>query len=145
MFRTMLKSEIHRATVTGADPHQAGSVTVDPVLMAAADLLAGEQVTIVAGGARLETPVVAGERGSGVVGVNGAAAQLVRPGDTVSLVAYGLMDSAEAAVFQPRVVHVGEANAILEAGAEPEDPEPREVPAETAEAALLDALLQPES
>ncbi len=69
----------------------------------------------------------------------------MRPGDTVSLVAYGLMDSAEAAVFQPRVVLVDEANAIVEAGAVPGDPGPREsVPAETAEAALLDALLQPE-
>jgi aspartate 1-decarboxylase len=144
MLRTMLKSEIHRATVTRADPHHAGAVTVDPMLLDAADLLAGERITIVDAttGARLEAHVVAGERGSGVLG---APAHLVAPGDTVSLVAYGLMDAAQAAVFEPRLVLVDDANAIVEPGVDsaPEDPGPR--PAETAEAALLDALLQPES
>ncbi|HEY0449122.1 aspartate 1-decarboxylase [Actinophytocola sp.] len=158
MFRTMLKSKIHRATVTQADLHYVGSVTVDPVLLEAADLLAGEQVSIVdvTNGARLETYVIEGERGSGVVGINGAAAHLVHPGDTVILIAYGLMDSAQAAVFRPKVVFVDEANRIVEAGADPAHApadsglvggsEPAaEPPAETAEAALLDALLQPES
>lgn len=160
MFRTMLKSKIHRATVTQADLHYVGSVTVDPVLLEAADLLPGEQVAIVdvTNGARLETYVIEGERGSGVVGINGAAAHLVHPGDLVILIAYGLMDDAEAAVFRPKVVFVDEANKIVDAGTDPAavpagsdlasgaepGPEP-EPPAETAEAALLDALLQPES
>jgi aspartate 1-decarboxylase len=164
MFRTMLKSKIHRATVTQADLHYVGSVTVDPVLMEASDLLAGEQVAIVdvTNGARLETYVIEGERGSGVLGINGAAAHLVHPGDIVILIAYGIMDDAESAVFRPKIVFVDEHNAILDAGADPaavpsgaglvsgaetaprSDPEP-EPPAETAEAALLDALLQPES
>lgn len=157
MFRTMLKSKIHRARVTHADLHYVGSVTVDPVLMEAADLLPGEQVAIVdvTNGARLETYVIEGERGSGVLGVNGAAAHLVHPGDLVILIAYGLMDDAEAAVHRPRVVFVDETNTILDAGADPaavpagsgllSGAEPEEPPAETAEAALLDALLQPES
>ena len=158
MFRTMLKSKIHRATVTQADLHYVGSVTVDPVLLEAADLLPGEQVAIVdvTNGARLETYVIEGERGSGVVGINGAAAHLVHPGDLVILIAYGMMDDAEAAVFRPKVVFVDEANRIVDAGDDPAavpagsglvsgtEPEP-EPPAETAEAALLDALLQPES
>src|ERR687891_1215844 len=98
VFRTMMKSKIHRATVTQADLHYVGSVTVDEDLMEAADLLAGEQVAIVdvTNGARLETYVIPGERGSGVLGINGAAAHLVRPGDLVILIAYGMMDDAEA-------------------------------------------------
>lgn len=154
MFRTMLKSKIHRATVTQADLHYVGSVTVDPVLMEAADLLAGEQVAIVdvTNGARLETYVIEGERGSGVLGINGAAAHLVHPGDVVILIAYAMMDAAEAAAFRPNVVFVDEANKIVEAGTDPAHaPEGSglasgaEPAAETAEAALLDALLQPES
>ncbi|HEY7592103.1 MAG TPA: aspartate 1-decarboxylase [Actinophytocola sp.] len=154
MLRTMLKSKIHRATVTQADLHYVGSVTVDPVLMDAADLLAGEQVSIVdvTNGARLETYVIAGERGSGVIGINGAAAHLVHPGDIVILIAYGQMDSAEAASFQPRIVFVDEHNRILETGTDPAHApagsglgDGTEPPAETADAAMLDALLQPES
>jgi aspartate 1-decarboxylase len=143
MFRTMLKSTIHRATVTLADPPPVGSVTVDPVLMDAADLLPGEQVTVVdlTNGARLEAPVVAGERSSGVLGVSGAAA-----GDTVVLFSYGQMDSAQAAVFAPRVVLVDECNRIVEADTEPAPvAEPVGETAETADAAMLDALLQQES
>lgn len=157
MFRTMLKSKIHRATVTQADLQYVGSVTVDPVLMEAADLLAGEQVTIVdvTNGARLETYVIEGERGTGVLGINGAAAHLVHPGDLVILIAYGMMDSAEAAAFRPKVIFVDGANRILDAGAEPvhapadsglvNGDAPAEPPAETVDAAMLDALLQPES
>ena len=143
MFRTMLKSKIHRATVTRADPHFVGSVTLDPVLMDAADLLAGERVAIVdvTNGARLETYVIAGERGSGVLGISGAAA-----GDTVVLISYGQMDSAQAAVFTPRVVMVDEFNRIVEAGTEPAPvAEAPEEAAETEDAAMLDALLQQES
>ena len=103
MFRTMLKSKIHRATVTHADLHYVGSVTIDADLMDAADLLEGEQVTIVDidNGARLVTYVITGERGTGVIGINGAAAHLVHPGDLVILIAYGTMDDAEARTVSP--------------------------------------------
>ncbi|MDG4828073.1 aspartate 1-decarboxylase [Solwaraspora sp. WMMD1047] len=121
MLRTMLKSKIHRATVTQADLHYVGSVTVDTELLEAADLLPGEQVAIVdvTNGARLETYVIPGERGSGVIGINGAAAHLVHPGDLVILIAYGQFDDAEAAAYRPRVVHVDAANRIIELGADP--------------------------
>ncbi len=108
MLRTMMKSKIHRATVTHADLHYVGSVTVDQDLMEAADLLEGEQVTIVDidNGARLETYVITGERGSGVIGINGAAAHLVNPGDLVILIAYGVMNEDEVREYAPRVVFV---------------------------------------
>src|SRR3954469_20119836 len=98
MFRTMLKSKIHRATVTRADLHYVGSLTVDEDLLDAADLLPGERVAVVdvTNGARLETYVIPGERGTGVLGVNGAAAHVVHPGDLVILIGYGLMDETEA-------------------------------------------------
>ena len=121
MFRTMLKSKIHRATVTQADLHYVGSVTVDEDLLDAADLLPGEQVAIVdiTNGARLETYVIPGERGSGVIGINGAAAHLVHPGDLVILISYGQMDDAEARAYRPRVVHVDADNRIIDLGADP--------------------------
>ena len=126
MFRTMLTSKIHRATVTHADLHYVGSVTVDTDLLDAADLLPGEKVAIVdvTNGARLETYVIAGERGSGVIGINGAAARLVHPGDVVILIAYGLLDDAEARERQPRVVHVDAQNRIVDIGADPAAPVP---------------------
>ena len=98
MLRTMMKSKIHRATVTQADLHYVGSVTVDEDLLDAADLLPGELVHIVdvTNGARLETYTIAGERGSGVIGINGAAARLVHPGDVVILIGYAQMETAEA-------------------------------------------------
>ena len=104
MMRTMMKSKIHRATVTQADLHYVGSVTVDEDLLDAADLLPGELVHIVDidNGARLETYTIAGERGSGVIGINGAAARLVHPGDLVILIAYGQMEDAEAREFEPQ-------------------------------------------
>ncbi len=118
MLRTMLKSKIHRATVTQADLHYVGSVTIDEDLLDAADLLAGEQVAIVdvTNGARLETYVIPGERGSGVIGINGAAAHLVHPGDLVILISYGLMDDATARSYRPRVVHVNARNEVIELG-----------------------------
>ncbi|MBA2414698.1 MAG: aspartate 1-decarboxylase [Geodermatophilaceae bacterium] len=121
MFRTMLKSKIHRATVTQADLHYVGSVTVDEDLMDAADLLSGEQVAIVdvTNGARLETYVIPGARGSGVIGINGAAAHLVHPQDLVILISYGLMDETEAKAALPTVVHVDGANRIVELGTDP--------------------------
>src|SRR3978361_2190779 len=102
----MLKSKIHRATVTQADLNYVGSVTVDEDLMEAADLLPGEQVAIVdvTNGARLETYVITGPGGSGIIGINGAAARLVHPGDLVILISYGTMDEAEARTREPRVV-----------------------------------------
>lgn len=121
MLRTMMKSKIHRATVTHADLHYVGSVTVDSELMAAADLLEGEQVTIVDinNGARLETYVIAGEPGSGVIGINGAAAHLVNPGDLVILIAYAQMEDAEAKAFKPSVVFVNDVNSPVELGVDP--------------------------
>jgi aspartate 1-decarboxylase len=126
MMRTMLKSKIHRATVTQADLHYVGSVTIDEDLLDAADLLPGEQVAIVdvTNGARLETYVIPGERGSGVIGINGAAAHLVHPGDLVILISYGLMDETEAKSSIPRIVHVDGANRIVELGGDPSAPVP---------------------
>jgi aspartate 1-decarboxylase len=117
-MRTMFKSKIHRATVTQADLHYVGSVTVDADLMDAADLLPGEQVHIVdvTNGARLETYVIEGERGSGVIGINGAAAHLVEPGDTVILISYTLVDDAAARSLVPSVVHVDAANRVITLG-----------------------------
>ncbi|MEF3404520.1 aspartate 1-decarboxylase [Agromyces sp. CCNWLW203] len=124
MLRTMLKSKIHRATVTHADLHYVGSVTVDRDLMDAADLLPGEQVSIVdvTNGARLETYVIEGERGSGVLGINGAAAHLVHEGDLVILISYAQFADADARAFEPRIVHVDAANAIVELGSDAADP-----------------------
>ncbi|GAA0334901.1 aspartate 1-decarboxylase [Actinoallomurus spadix] len=126
MFRTMFKSKIHRATVTQADLHYVGSVTIDEDLMEAADLLPGEQVQIVdiTNGARLETYVISGPRGSGVIGINGAAAHLVHPGDLVIIISYAAMTDAEARAFQPSVVHVDGDNRIVDLGTDPAEPVP---------------------
>ena len=120
MIRTMLKSKIHRATVTQADLHYVGSVTVDADLLAAADLLPGELVHVVnvTNGARLETYCIEGAAGSGVIGINGAAAHLVHPGDLVILIAYAQVDDAEARALRPRVVHVDAANRVVALGAD---------------------------
>jgi len=121
MLRTMMTSKIHRATVTQADLHYVGSVTVDADLLEAADLLEGEQVHVVdvTNGARLVTYTIAGERGSGVIGINGAAAHLVHPGDLVILIGYGQVDDAEARRVRPRVVHVDSDNRVVEVGDDP--------------------------
>ncbi|MFH9126954.1 aspartate 1-decarboxylase [Streptomyces griseoaurantiacus] len=126
MLRTMFKSKIHRATVTQADLHYVGSVTIDAELFDAADLLPGELVHIVdiTNGARLETYVIEGERGSGVIGINGAAAHLVHPGDLVILISYAQVSDAEARELRPRVVHVDEENRIVSLGADPGEPVP---------------------
>jgi aspartate 1-decarboxylase len=124
--RTMLKSKIHRATVTQADLHYVGSVTVDRDLLDAADLLSGERVAIVdvTNGARLETYVIPGERGTGVIGINGAAAHLVHPGDLVILISYAQMDDELARRYQPRIVHVDRDNRIVELGHDPAEAVP---------------------
>ncbi|GHG27262.1 aspartate 1-decarboxylase [Streptomyces zaomyceticus] len=126
MLRTIFKSKIHRATVTQADLHYVGSVTVDADLMEAADLLPGELVHIVDidNGARLETYVIEGERGSGVIGINGAAAHLVHPGDLVILISYAQVEDAEARSFVPRVVHVDADNRMVELGTDASAPVP---------------------
>ncbi|MEU4047660.1 aspartate 1-decarboxylase [Streptomyces olivaceus] len=126
MFRTILKSKIHRATVTQADLHYVGSVTIDADLLDAADLLPGELVHIVdiTNGARLETYVIEGERGAGVIGINGAAAHLVHPGDLVILISYAQVTDAEARSLEPRVVHVDGDNRIVALGADASEPVP---------------------
>jgi aspartate 1-decarboxylase len=123
MLRTMMKSKIHRATVTQADLHYVGSVTVDQDLLDAADLLPGELVHIVdiTNGARLETYTIAGPRGSGVIGINGAAAHLVRPGDLVILIAYCQVTTEEAVRLEPRVVFVDQDNKVVTLGGDPAD------------------------
>ena len=126
MLRTMMTAKIHRATVTEADLHYVGSVTVDEDLLDAADLLPGEKVAIVdvTNGARLETYVIPGRRGSGVVGINGAAAHLVSPGDIVILIAYGLLEDSEARALRPRVVHVDAENRLVRLGNDASEPVP---------------------
>jgi len=117
MLRTMLKSKIHRATVTDSDLHYVGSITIDPDLLEAADILAHEQVHVVDvdNGARFETYTIAGERGSGTIQVNGAAARLVHRGDTIIVISYAQYDSAELRDHEPRVVHVeAGTNSILD-------------------------------
>ncbi|MCX7522626.1 aspartate 1-decarboxylase [Microbacterium sp. STN6] len=121
MLRTILSGKIHRATVTHADLNYVGSITLDSDLLDAADILPGEKVAVVdiTNGARLETYTIAGERGSGVVGINGAAAHLVHPGDLVIIIAYGQFENAEAREFEPRIVHVDAGNRIIAVGGDP--------------------------
>ncbi len=121
MTRTMLKSKIHRATITDSDLHYVGSITVDPDLLEAADILEHEQVHVVDvdNGARFETYTIAGERGSGEMKVNGAAARLVHRGDTIIVISYGQYDRADMEHYEPRVVHVkAGTNEILDVDAE---------------------------
>jgi aspartate 1-decarboxylase len=121
MQRVMLKSKIHRATVTGSDLHYVGSLTIDRDLLEAADILEHEQVHVVDvdNGARFETYTIAGERGSGEMKVNGAAARLVHRGDTIIVISYGQYDRAEMEHYEPRVVHVkAGSNEILDVDAE---------------------------
>lgn len=115
MRRTMLKSKIHRATVTGSDLHYVGSITVDPDLLEAADILPHEQVHVVDvdNGARFETYTLVGERGSGVIQVNGAAARLVHTGDTIIVISYADYSPEDLADYEPVVVHVDRSNAIV--------------------------------
>jgi len=115
MRRVMLKSKIHRATVTDSDLHYVGSLTVDPDLLEAADVLPGEQVAVVDvdNGARFETYAIAGRRGSGEMKVNGAAARLVHRGDLVIVITYGHYDAEELERYAPTVVHVDRENAVV--------------------------------
>ncbi len=115
MNRTMLKSKIHRATITASDLHYVGSITIDPDLLEAADILEHEQVHVVDvdNGARFETYTIAGERGSGEMCINGAAARLVHRGDKIIVVSYAEYDAEELKSYEPRVVHVDEDNRIV--------------------------------
>ncbi len=115
MTRTMLKSKIHRATVTDCDLHYVGSITVDPDLLETADILEHEQVHVVDvdNGARFETYTIAGERGSGEIKVNGAAARLVHHGDTIIVISYAQYDRVEMEHYEPTVVHVDRQNRIV--------------------------------
>ncbi|HEX7132598.1 MAG TPA: aspartate 1-decarboxylase [Iamia sp.] len=116
MRRRMMKSKIHRATVTAADLHYVGSITVDRDLMDAADLVEFEQVAVVDidNGARLETYVIEGPRGAGDICLNGAAARLVAPGDRVIVISYADYEPAEVEAYEPRIVHVDTANGIVD-------------------------------
>ena len=117
----MFKSKIHRATVTHSDLHYVGSLTVDLDLLDAANLLPGELVSIVDinNGNRFETYLIAGERGSRVIGVNGAAARLAHVGDLVIIISYASMTPEEAREFSPSIVHVNSDNSIKAVGTDP--------------------------
>ena len=125
-MRVMMKSKIHRATVTQADLDYVGSVAIDAALMEAADLLEGEQVAIVdiTNGARIETYVITAPAGSGTITINGAAAHLVHAGDLVIIISYAVMEDAEARALKPSVVHVDEKNRIVKLGNDPSEPVP---------------------
>ena len=125
-----MKSKLHRGTVTGANLHYVGSITVDAELMDAADLLPNEKVQVVDidNGARLETYVIPGERGSGDLCLNGAAARLVQPGDKVIVISYGVYTDAEAREHQPMVVVLDEVN------------RPQQIASEQPHATTADAL-----
>jgi aspartate 1-decarboxylase len=120
--RQMLKSKIHRASVTGCDPDYVGSITLDPELMRAADVLPNEQVHVwdIANGARFVTYAIEGEPGSGDVQVNGAAALLVSEGDRVIIASFGAYDRHDLESYAPIVVHVDERNAIARVDSHPE-------------------------
>jgi aspartate 1-decarboxylase len=115
MRRKMLKSKIHRATVTGSDLHYVGSITVDADLLEAADILEHELVHVldIDNGARFETYTIAGRRGSGEIKINGAAARLVHTGDTVIVVSYADYEAEELETYEPVVVHVDKDNRIV--------------------------------
>ncbi|HAF72511.1 MAG TPA: aspartate 1-decarboxylase [Corynebacterium variabile] len=123
MLRTMMKSKIHRATVTQADLHYVGSCTIDADLMESADILEGEQIDIVDvdNGARLTTYAITGERGSGMISINGAAAHLVHPGELVIIIGYGQYTSEELKDYNPRVVFVDGENRQVSLGDDPAD------------------------
>ena len=125
-MRIMMKSKIHRATVTEADLHYVGSIGIDRDLMDAADLLEGEKVTIadITNGARLETYVIPAPRGSGIITINGAAAHLVDASDLVIIISYGMFDDAEARTLKPIVVHVDENNRPVKLGDDASEPVP---------------------
>jgi aspartate 1-decarboxylase len=116
MFLTMMKSKIHRATVTEANLNYVGSITIDEDIMDLVELLPNEKVQVVDNnnGARLETYVIPGPRGSGVICLNGAAARLVQPGDTVIIISYAIMTKEEAKNHKPKIAIMGERNQVVD-------------------------------
>ncbi|WP_303867250.1 aspartate 1-decarboxylase [Acetobacterium wieringae] len=116
MYITLFKSKLHRATVTDANLNYVGSITIDEALLEQADILPGEKVQVVDvnNGQRFETYTIVGERGSGMICVNGAAARLVHTGDQVIIIAYAMMDRQEALVFKPRVLILDDNNQVTE-------------------------------
>jgi aspartate 1-decarboxylase len=121
MQRQMLKSKIHRATITACDIEYVGSITLDPELMRQADMLVNEQVHVwdIDNGARFVTYAIEGEPGSGTVQVNGAAARLVREGDKVIIASFGAYDSEDLERYSPVVVHVDDRNAVVAVDSDP--------------------------
>ncbi|MFT0847395.1 aspartate 1-decarboxylase [Actinomycetaceae bacterium L2_0104] len=120
-MRRMMTGKIHRVTVTGADLNYVGSITIDADLLDGADILPGQEVDVVdvTNGARLTTYVIPGERGSGVININGAAAHLVNEGDIAIVISYSLLDDATCHTYQPHVVFVNEKNQPIEVSDEP--------------------------
>jgi aspartate 1-decarboxylase len=120
MFRTMMSAKIHRATVTEANLNYIGSITIDEDIMDAAGILENEKVQIVNNnnGARLETYVIKGERGSGVICLNGAAARLVQVGDKVIIIAYKLVSEDKVHEHKPKIAFMDEQNQIIELAGE---------------------------
>ncbi len=114
MFRTMMKSKIHRARVTEANLNYVGSITIDSDLLEQVDILPNEKVQIVNNnnGARFETYVIPGERGSGVMCVNGAAARLVEEGDVIIVIAYALVEDKDLNTFRPKIAIMNENNEV---------------------------------
>jgi len=125
----MMKSKIHRATVTDANLNYVGSITIDPRLMEAGDILEWEQVTVVDidNGARFETYAIPGEPGSGDMCLNGAAARLVHTGDKIIVITYGDYDAGELSDFAPTIVHVDGANRIIDEDAARQGAEVRRI------------------
>jgi aspartate 1-decarboxylase len=117
LLRTLLKSKLHRATVTGSDLHYVGSITIDADLLDLADILENEQVHVVDvnNGARFETYTIAGERGSGIMQINGAAARLVHTGDVVIVMSYAQYSHDEVSAHQPIVIELGETEPLAPA------------------------------
>ena len=126
MHRTLLGGKIHRATVTQADLHYVGSITIDSELMTLAGIVDGEQLHVVdvTSGARLVTYAIPGPPGSGLIGINGAAAHLVSPGNLVIIMSFLALDDSERRSHRPRVVHVDEHNRLVAVGSDPSEPVP---------------------
>ncbi len=116
MLRTMMKAKIHRATVTEANLNYVGSITIDEDLLDLVDILPNEKVQVVNNnnGARLETYTIPGPRGSGVICLNGAAARLVQPGDSIIIISYAMVANEELKNYKPRVAIMGENNKVVE-------------------------------
>ncbi len=128
MFRSVLGSKIHRATITQADLNYVGSITIDGDLVRAAGMVEGEKVQVVdiTNGARLETYVITGANGSGQISINGAAAHLMNLGDLIIILSYVLLDENELNTYAPKIVHVSSSNRIVSLSKDPAEQVPGE-------------------